>query len=200
MPAPLQVGTLLIASLDLEDANFRRTVVLVIQHSAKEGSIGLVLNRPLGDKVSLYSSEELQRLTGTEAAVKDASAEFGGLFFQGGPVEPGFLFFLHRLDGLIEGGTQVCQGIFLGGDLDPVRSEAAVLESADPVLRFYLGYAGWKKEQLEEETSIGAWLLCPARAPLIFDSAPEELWQRALYSLGGKYRSMSVIPEDPDVN
>ena len=49
MPAPLQVGTLLIASLDLEDANFRRTVVLVIQHSAKEGSIGLVLNRPLGD-------------------------------------------------------------------------------------------------------------------------------------------------------
>ena len=83
MPAPLRVGSLLIASLDLEDPNFHRTVVLVIQHSEEEGTLGLVLNRPLGERVSLYSSEELQKLTGTEAAIQDASLELGGLFFQG---------------------------------------------------------------------------------------------------------------------
>ena len=200
MPAPLQVGSLLIASLDLEEPNFFRTVVLIIQHSGAEGTVGLVLNRPLGEKVSLYSSEELQRLTGTQAAVHDASVELGGLFFQGGPVEPGFLFFLHRLDGLIKGGTEICSGIHLGGDLDAVRAEAAVLEAVDPVLRFYLGYAGWKEGQLEAEIDIGAWYLCPGRVDLIFDAEPEDLWQRALYSLGGKYRSLSLIPEDPEVN
>jgi len=200
MPAPLQVGTLLISSLDLEDPNFHRTVILIIQHSEEEGTVGLVLNRPLGDKISLYSSEELRRFVGAEEAMQDTSVELGGLFFQGGPMEPGFLFFLHRLDYLIKGGTEVCAELYLGGDLDPGHAENAVLNAQDPVLRFYLGYAGWKEGQLEAEIAIGAWILCPATAGLVFDPRPEELWQKALYSLGGKYRSLSVIPEDPEVN
>jgi putative transcriptional regulator len=200
MPAPLSVGTVLIASLDLEDANFRRNVVLIIQHSEAEGTLGLVLNRPLGEKVNLYSSEELQKLTGTEPLGEEASTELGGLFFQGGPVEPGYLFFLHRLDGVIEGGSEICPGVYLGGDLDAIRAEAAVLEAADPVLRFFLGYAGWKEGQLEAEIAIGAWYLCPGSKELIFDAEPDDTWQRALYSLGGKYRAMSLIPENPDLN
>lgn len=200
MPAPLQAGTLLVASLDLEDPNFNRTVVLIIQHGDEEGTMGLVLNRPLGDKVCLYSREELQRFTGTEADALDPVAELGGLFFQGGPVGPGYLFFLHRLEGLIKGGTEICPNLYLGGDLDTVRTEAEMMDAGNPLLRFYLGYAGWQKEQLEAEISIGAWILCPGRASLIFDSNPESLWQKALYSLGGKYRSLSVIPEDPGLN
>jgi putative transcriptional regulator len=200
MPAPLCVGTMLIASLDLEDRNFNRAVILVIQHSEAEGTLGLVLNRPLGEKVSLYSSEELQKITGTEDAGGEATVELGGLFFQGGPVEPGYLFFLHRLDGLIEGGNEICPGVFLGGDLDAIRTQAAVLESTDPVLRFFLGYAGWKDGQLEDEIGAGAWILCEGRPELIFDASSEDVWQHSLYSLGGKYRVLSLIPENPEVN
>ncbi|MEW6753676.1 MAG: YqgE/AlgH family protein [Candidatus Latescibacterota bacterium] len=200
MPAALKPGTLLLASLDLEEPDFHRTVVLLVQHNAQQGSLGLVLNRPLGDKVSLYSSEELQRLTGAEGAIQAASAELGGLFFQGGPVSPGYLFFLHRLNGLIKGGTQICPDVYLGGDLDAARTETAVLECDRPALRFYLGYAGWREGQLEGEIAIGAWILCPGTADLVFDPEPEDLWQRAVYSLGGKYRPLSVIPDDPEVN
>lgn len=200
MPAPLRAGTLLIASLDLEDPNFYRTVVLIIQHSDSEGTLGLVLNRPLGERVALYSTEELQRLAGADPAVGDLSVELGGLFFQGGPVEPGYLFFLHRLNGLIKGGAEICEGVYLGGNLDAVRAEAAMLNSANPVLRFYLGYAGWREGQLEAEISIGAWYLCPGNAELAFTPQPETLWQKALYSLGGKYRPLSFFPENPEVN
>jgi putative transcriptional regulator len=200
MPAPLQAGTLLIASLDLEDANFSRTVVLLIQHSPSEGTLGLIINRPLGEKVALYSTDELQRLAGTPETGADAPTELGGLFFQGGPVEPGYLFFLHRLDGLIKGGSEVCEGVFLGGDLDAVRSEAAVLNAEEPVLRFYLGYASWREGQLEAEIAIGAWYLCPGTQDLTFDRRPDGIWQKALFSLGGKYRALAMIPENPEVN
>jgi putative transcriptional regulator len=200
MPAPLQAGTLLIASLDLEDPDFNRTVVLIIQHSGEEGTVGLVLNRPLGDRVTLYSSEELRRFTGTHGIIDDASVELGNLFFQGGPVKPGYLFFLHRLSGLIKGGTEICEGLYLGGDLDPVRAESAILEAEDPALRFYLGYAGWGQGQLEGEIAIGGWFLCPGRTELVFDAQPDTLWQKALYSMGGKYRPLSFIPADPQVN
>jgi len=200
MPAPLTVGTMLIASLALEDPNFRRTVVLIIQYSAEDGTLGLILNRPLGDKVSLYSSEELKKLTGAKDSVSDAPAELGGLFFQGGPVEPGYLFFLHRLENAIEGGSQVCPGVLLGGDLDAIRAHKLVFPAGDPPLRFYLGYSGWKEGQLEAEIEMGAWVLGEARTELVFDPEPEQVWQRALYSLGGKYRALSFMPEDPAVN
>ena len=199
MPAPLQAGTVLIASLDLEDANFLRTVVLLIQHSEGEGTLGLVLNRPLGDKVSLYSGEELHRLAGIFNAGEDASSdELGRVFFQGGPVEPGYLFFLHRLDGLITAGTPVCPGVFLGGDLDAVRTQAQ--GGHQPGLRFYLGYAGWREGQLEAEIAIGAWYLCPATPELVFDDQPAGMWQRAMYSLGGRYRVLSMVPETTGLN
>lgn len=200
MPAPLDVGTLLIASLALEEPSFHRSVVLVIQHTASEGTLGLILNRPLGDKVSLYSSEELQKLAGAEEMVTDARAELGGLFFQGGPVQPGYLFFLHRLHEVIQGGSQICPGVYLGGDLEAIRAHATVLTTADPSLRFYLGYSGWKEGQLEAEIGMGAWMLAEARPEFVFDAEPEQLWQRALYSLGGKYRALSYIPENPEVN
>ena len=200
MPAPLGVGTVLIASLALEDPAFSRTVALIIQYHEHDGTLGLVLNRPLGEKVSLYSTEELQKLTGKEGLVGEGSPELGGLFFQGGPVNPGYLFFLHRLRDVIGGGSEVCAGVYLGGDLDAVRAHAAVLESTNPVLRFYLGYAGWKEGQLEAEIDMGAWILTESTPELIFDAEPDQAWQHALYALGGKYRAMSLIPEDPEVN
>ena len=43
-------GHLLVASPQLPDANFYRTVVLIIHHD-KEGAFGIVLNRPLGSTV-----------------------------------------------------------------------------------------------------------------------------------------------------
>ena len=38
-------GSLLVATPQLEDPNFRRSVVLMLEHGS-EGSLGVILNRP----------------------------------------------------------------------------------------------------------------------------------------------------------
>ena len=215
MPAPLETGTLLVASPDLsEDPNFNRTVVFVTHYSEESGTIGLVLNRPLGEHVKLYSADELQRLidtvpntTGTDPSETEEpppeeikSSALGRMFYQGGPVHQNTLFFLHRLDGIIKGGIEIIDGLYLGGDLDTLGAEAEAAKADQPLLRFYLGCAGWDNGQLESEIGCGAWILAPSDPDLIFASTPETTWRETLYALGGKYRPISVLPEDPAVN
>lgn len=197
MSAPLAPGTFLIASLNLDrDENFTRTVVLVLRHDPEEGTVGVVINRPLGERMRLYPGEELQQLVEGLEQVQTVS---GGLFFQGGPVGLESLVFLHRLEHLGEG-TPIFQDLYASGDLEAIRTHAAVMDPAHPVLRFYLGYAGWNPGQLENEVAMGCWILCPGSVDMVFSAEPERVWQQALYSLGGKYRALSFIHEDPSVN
>ena len=196
MPALLKPGTFLVASLGLEDPEFTRTVVLLLQHRTDDITLGVIVNRPLGERVKMYPTDELQDL----ADGLESGHESGGMFHQGGPVEPSSLIFLHRVTSAGEDATRICDGLYAGGDLDLLRSNAAVLEGESPLLRFYLGYADWKPGQLENEIAIGAWILCPADVDLVFSDEPETVWQRALHSLGGKYAPMSFIPEDHSLN
>ena len=46
-----QAGRLLVATPLLGDPNFRRTVVLVVEHEEIQGTLGVVLNRPTGISV-----------------------------------------------------------------------------------------------------------------------------------------------------
>ena len=194
MPAPLEAGTFLIASLGLEDPNFAHCVVVILQHRPEELTLGVVINRPLGDREKLYPADELHNLTsGLEAAQE------GGMFHQGGPVEPGSLIFLHRV-GHVEEATRICEGLYTGGDLDALRAEPGNGDTGPPDLRFYLGYASWAPDQLKAEISLGAWILTPGDAELVFTDEPETVWHRALHGMGGKYAAMSFIPEDPSLN
>ncbi len=196
MPAPLQIGTLLVATPTLESVAFDRAVVLITHYSETDTTMGLVINQPLGQRIRRYAAESLQQLAGGE----DVCAELGRIFYQGGPVHQHYLFFLHRLDGLVEGGTKILDGLYLGGNLDTTYAEAEVLRPDAPRLRFYLGYAGWEPGQLESEISAGTWFLAPGEPEIVLASTPETIWQTAVYSLGGKYRPISVFPEDPSVN
>ncbi|MYF93534.1 MAG: hypothetical protein F4184_16105, partial [Gemmatimonadetes bacterium] len=46
MPAPLQIGTLLVATPTLESLAFDRAVVLITHYSETDITMGLVLNQP----------------------------------------------------------------------------------------------------------------------------------------------------------
>lgn len=198
MPAPLQPGTFLIASLGLEDPPFARTVVLLLQHIPDKLTLGVILNRPLGDRVKLYPSEELDSIT--KGMEFDESVARSELFYQGGPVEPGSLIFLHRVEQLQGDATPIVPGLFAGGDLDALRKFTADSEEEGPFVRFYLGFAQWVPGQLESEIALGAWILAPGDTDLVFSGEPDSIWQQALLALGGKYAPMSFIPEDPSLN
>ena len=196
MPAPLQKGTILAASQELQEDYFARSVILITHHSADDGSMGLVLNRPMGEQVQIESSDELLRFA--ESAQTDTGVSH--LFFEGGPVDRSYLFYLHRLSHIIANGNPVIEDLHWGGDLDAVRAEPEVVAAEDPLLRFYLGYAGWEQGQLEREIATGAWILAPGDVGLVLSSSTESMWRDVLYSLGGKYRAMAELPVDPSVN
>ncbi len=196
MPARLEPGTFLIASLGIEEDAFRRTVILVLQHIPDEYTLGVIINRPLGERANLYSRTELQNLT---AGLQEGDV-LSGMFFQGGPVDPGSLIFLHRVDELGDDATRISDGLYAGGDLDALREHTSNLESEQPLLRFYLGYADWSPGQLEAEIALGAWVLAPGDVDLVFSEEADQTWHEALHALGGKYVPMSFIPEDPSLN
>ena len=193
MPAPLESGTFLVASLGLENSDFTRSVVVVLQHRPEELTLGVIINKPLGEREKLYPAEELHSLTG---GLGGAS---GRMFYQGGPVEPRSLIFLHRVADL-EDATPICDGLYTGGDLDTLRTRTELAPEESPYLRFYLGYSSWAPGQLEAEISVGAWILSPGDSDLVFSGEPETVWHLALHGMGGKYAAMSFIPEDPSVN
>lgn len=193
MPAPLESGTFLIASLGLEEPTFARTVVVILQHRPEELTLGVVINRPLGEREKLYPAEELHNLAdGLEGAS-------GRMFYQGGPVEPRSLIFLHRVADL-EDATPICEGLYTGGDLDTLRGRTEFATEEATCLRFYLGYASWAPGQLKAEISLGAWILSPGDSDQVFSEEPETVWHHVLHGMGGKYAAMSFIPEDPSLN
>ncbi len=177
-------GQLLLDSGQLRGSFFQRSVVLICQHDA-EGAFGLVLNRATGNNAGEMITGDLpERLKGVP-------------LFQGGPVQPTALSFLHS-DSFIPD-ANVMENLSLGHSLDTLME---IGDSFSPTrkIKLFAGYAGWSPGQLEGEMNRNAWLTHPASLELVFDSAPEQLWQEVLKRKGGKYRLLSQMPEDLSSN
>ncbi len=172
MASSLIAPGLLLAMPQLDDPNFERTVILMIEHN-EEGSFGLIVNRP----TDLLVIEVLSSL-GIEWA--GDPAEIVG---SGGPVMPRTGWVLHEPVDLVsdEGKVDVAPGIVLSTSPDRLRA----LADAPPThLRFVLGFSGWGPSQLEAEFASGSWLTAEVTSDLLFDTPPEGMWRAALHSLG----------------
>jgi putative transcriptional regulator len=175
-------GQLLVASPGLFDPNFRRTVVLVTEHT-EDGAAGLVLNRPTESEVS-------EIVPALESLVDD-----GEPVFMGGPVQPNGVLVL---------------GEFLDPDDAAVPLFGSLgfpsLDEPDEVVplttrrRIFAGYAGWGSGQLEDELAREDWILEEAQPDDAFTETPGELWADVLRRKGGIYELVARMPEDPSVN
>src|ERR1700722_11946594 len=87
MPSEAQAGRLLVATPVLGDPNFRRTVVLIVEHEVEQGTLGVVLNRPTQVPVG-------QVLESWTELATDPS-----VVFNGGPVAPTSALALAHLRG-----------------------------------------------------------------------------------------------------
>jgi putative transcriptional regulator len=176
-------GQLLIAGAGLFDPNFRRTVILVGEHT-DEGALGVVLNRPTPLTV-LEVVPALAELAGGEERV-----------FVGGPVQPEAAVLIAEFEepGLADMPVFGSIG-FLIGDVDPGAVER--FHRA----RIFAGYAGWGPGQLEAELETGSWILEPALPEDVFNSDPERLWSNVLRRKGGRdFSLLSTMPFDPSTN
>lgn len=137
-------GRLLIATPGLADPNFFRTVVLVVEDD-DEGTMGVVLNR----STDLPASHELPFVD----RVADPP-----LVFVGGPVQPE-----HGLALAIGAGPFSIEADLSDGAAGIVAPDS---ESIDRI-RYFAGYAGWVRGQLQAEIDEDAWWVVDARVSQI---------------------------------
>lgn len=175
-------GQLLIASPTLLDANFFRTVVLVIEHS-DEGALGLVLNRPsettVGEAVS-----ELDRLL-----------ELDEPLFIGGPVQPSALIVLAEFEDTTDAALIAFDDVGVLATTASIEEPAGVRRS-----RAFVGHAGWGPGQLDSEVERGDWILEQAVSEDAFAESAAGLWEAVLTRKGGSYALVARMPPDPSVN
>ncbi len=194
-------GRLLVASPDLGDPNFERTVVLLLEHG-DEGALGVVLNRPS----ELDLAEPLPEWA--------RAAAHPSVVFIGGPVAPSAAVCLARL-----GRRGVAAGWRpLLGPRGPFRGHPSVGFAGGPVgtldldsdpddtiprldeIRVFAGYAGWGPGQLEGEIADGGWFVVDADPGDPLSPAPERLWGTVLRRQRGALALYAGYPPDPTLN
>ena len=179
-PGNLQ-GRLLLADPSLrDDGTFHRSVILLTDHRADEGSSGVILNQPTGRVVGDYLPDKVFEPLRQVAVHK------------GGPVTPDQLTFIafwwHPKTGL-------CWE-------NRISHESAIHHThrLGTLVRAFVGYSGWAAGQLEQELKGQSWIVADAPPSLLgLDHSPP-LWADLLRSLSPLHRILAEAPDDPFLN
>ncbi len=181
-------GRLLVATPELTEPTFARSVVLLLQHSDDDGALGVVVTRPSGTDVD-------EVLPGWQDLV--AAPE---RVFVGGPVSPEAAICLGRLRPGADGPTVAplpSAPLLATVDLDAAPDAVAPLVQR---LRIFSGCAGWSPGQLEGEVEEGSWWVLDSLPGDPFSTEPDRLWRQVLRRQGGTLSLVSTYPEDPRQN
>jgi putative transcriptional regulator len=178
-------GRLLLSAPNLFDPNFRRTVVLIAEHT-EDGALGLVLNRP-GETTVAEAVPDLAWIVESPDEVVHV----------GGPVGSDSVIVLAEFDD-----PSLAAAIVLD-DLGFVPASAvgsAGLADATRRARVFAGHAGWGPGQLDDELAEDSWIVEPARVDDVFTDDPAGLWGTVLRRKGREWRLLATMPQDPSLN
>ncbi len=180
-------GHLLIASHELLDPNFARTVVLIAVHG-EEGALGLIVNRE--------TSLPLEQVWGQ---VSQSACLREGNVRHGGPVA-GTLMAVHDQRPLAN--LVITDDLFVATELNAMELLAASSEGQGIL---YVGHSGWGPGQLERELAEGSWLVLPATPEFVFSELDAlSLWKHAMTEFGRRQIQSVVpikhVPDNPRLN
>ena len=180
-------GQLLIASQDLLDPNFAKTVVLIAVHG-EEGALGLIVNR-----------ETSMPLEQVWSKVSESACLREGNVRQGGPVG-GTLMVVHDQRPLAN--IVMTDELFVATELSAMELLAS---SDEGQAIFYVGHSGWGPGQLENELAEGSWLVLPATPEYVFGQLDTlTAWKQAMTDFGRRQVQSVVpirhVPDDPRLN
>jgi putative transcriptional regulator len=183
--AKLKKGSLLLAEPSLiGDLSFNRSVILLADHNEK-GSVGFIMNKPLK-----YSINDL---------VPEINTKFK--IYNGGPVEQDNLFFIHNVPDLIPNSIEISNGIYWGGEFETTKDLINSGKVGKDNIRFFLGYTGWEKHQLEAEMQDNSWIaINNSYENKIIGKSSSQFWKKQIEELGGEYLIWSNAPENPYLN
>lgn len=181
----LTKGSFLLASPDIDAGLYFRGVILLCEHGST-GSFGLLINKPLDVEIP-EDIINLKEIPNPRVQVRT-----------GGPLQPNQMMLLHTKPLDEDQALEVCSGVYLGGNLQFLQD--AIADSTGPAVRLCFGFCGWGPGQLQKELLSDLWFLQPATASAVFDTPPEQLWRTTLRQMGGKYATLSMIPDDLSLN
>ncbi len=182
----LVAGTLLVASPDLSDEIYQRSVIVLCEHSMAAGSFGLMINKKLTIDLP-NDSLELPDLHHPKIST-----------LCGGKMQPSQMMIVHTSSKHSHQTLKIVDQVYLGGDIQFLQDSLNDEECGKIYLCF--GYIGWLAAELEREFMQGKWFIYPGSKELIFDTPREILWQTILKKMGGKYAAIASIPSDLSLN
>lgn len=206
----LKLPWLLVATPQLLDPNFKKKIVLIVEHG-HHGSMGFVINQPIRTPLADLIVDSRMMIPRHLPA------------WYGGPVQGEHGIILHegstaslkssRIMASTEAQTfsSGSQGEYLLSsseealtnlilhldarhrDLKLGVGEEANLKPGTRLypFRFLVGYAGWRGGQLENEIRQGAWIQTPVSPQLVFDTPWPEMWSTALALIGVNPRALA---------
>jgi len=173
-------GKLLLADPSLRGSIFHRSVILIHDHGAAEGAMGLILNQPTGKAVGDFlRAEEFSALRQVAVHV-------------GGPVDGNqltFSSFWWSANG----------GLRWAIRLSPQQA-ADHMRRPGRLVRAFIGYSGWSAGQLEGELEQPSWITLDPEASLLGAQHDPGLWGELLAALSPLHRLMAMSPEDLFLN
>lgn len=160
----------------MKDPYFAESLVLLVE-AGSDGAMGFIVNRMLDVTLSDVEIDLDMTLRGER---REQPVYFGG------PVQPerGWLLVDQRVspaEGL-DVSVSLQESIDVVASLDSLK-ELLTDDALRPV-KLVLGYAGWAREQLEEEIREGAWIPLAYDPTLVFDKGERDAWRSALEDLG----------------
>ena len=176
-------GTLLVSEPFSKDAYFKRSIVLLTLNN-EEGAIGFILNKQVELSLSDLFEEDF---------------DFAGKVSIGGPVSIDRIDFIHTLGHLIPESKHIVGDIYWGGNFNTVLNLVRSRSIDETQIRFFIGYSGWSKGQLDKEIDNDYWLVTNPEPNTIMN-IDENYWKSTLKRMGEKYKVWLNIPEDPVLN
>jgi putative transcriptional regulator len=171
----------LIASPQMRDPNFERSVVLLLQHSSS-GALGLIINRESPIRLrdvaeQLWPADPRPESAGPDAGALPTAGARPALW--GGPVERQTGFVIYR--GSDPDAPWSCPA---GIAVSTSRERLGELLKSGEEFHLCLGYSGWGPGQLDAEVESGSWAYVEADADLAMACPLAERYDRALARLG----------------
>ncbi|NBT09052.1 MAG: YqgE/AlgH family protein [Chitinophagia bacterium] len=139
----LKAGIYIKSTAELNGSFFENTTILIAEHN-KDGSIGFVTNKFFGK--SLHELIEFNH-----------SKPFP--LMDGGPVDRDHLFVLQKRPDIIDGGKEITNGLYFGGNMEQVVEAINTKAAGKEEIQIFIGYCGWDAGELEAELEEGSWIM-----------------------------------------
>lgn len=173
-------GQLLLATPTLNDGTFDHSVILIAEHTEKDGAVGTIINHPTGITVGNLISQLKQ----------SPLAEIPVL--RGGPVATEHLTF-----------SSLCWDLKNRQiRLNPISADKAesTLQKPDHIVQAIVGHSAWVPGQLEDELQRNTWITLKPSPSLLTQAHDIDLWKRLLSSISPYHALLSLAPKNPILN